>query len=189
MPKNELQKLWESESLDIENLSYNERVEKLQVVFAETLGDNVDINDNGNSVVYPKATKYNHYFSDGLYVREMFCEKDYLCFTVIHNTANPLFLMKGKVAFSSEDGVEELTAPTFILTKPGTKRICYWLEDSVIVTVHPNPDGLTDLKEVEKKMFACNWEQYDDSLKQDVWEMFEHKEYQEKIENKKTKKL
>jgi len=29
--------------------------------------------------------------------------------------------VKGKVAFASEDGVEELTAPTFILTKPGTK--------------------------------------------------------------------
>ena len=45
----------------------------------------------------------------------MFCEKDYLGFTIIHNTANPLFLMKGKVAFSSEDGVEELTAPIFTL--------------------------------------------------------------------------
>ena len=183
MSKNELEKLWD---YDID-LPYKERVEKLQNIFLEALDAEIDINNNGNNVVYPSATKYNHYFSDGLYVREMFCVKDYFCFTVIHNTANPLFLMKGKVAFSSEDGVEELTAPTFILTKPGTKRICYWLEDSVIITVHPNPDGLTDLKEIEKKMFSCNWDQYDDTLKQDVWQMFEHKKYQNKLEIKKNK--
>ena len=42
--------------------------------------DKIDINNNGKSVVYPQATKYNHYFSDGLYVREMFCEKNYFGF-------------------------------------------------------------------------------------------------------------
>ena len=184
MSKNELEKLW---SLDAD-LPYREKVEKLQSMFASALASDVDINNGGNSVVYPEATKYNHYFSDGLYVREMFCVKDYLGFTVIHNTANPLFLMKGKVAFSSENGVEELTAPTFILTKPGTKRVCYWLEDSVIVTVHPNPDGLTDLDEIEKKMFSCNWDQYDkNDIKQDVWEMMEHKEYQKKIKHEEDK--
>jgi hypothetical protein len=183
MSKNELQKLWD---YDID-LPYKEKVEKLQEVFIKELGQNIDISDSGSDVVYPTATKYNHYFSDGLYVREMFCKKNYFAFTVIHNTANPLFLMKGKVAFSSEEGVEELTAPTFILTKPGTKRICYWIEDSVIITVHPNPDGLTDLKQIEKKMFACTWDQYDENLKQDVWQMFEHKEYQKKIKNEKDK--
>ena len=183
MSKNELQKLW---SYDVD-LPYKEKIEKLQKIFIKEAGEDIDINNNGNNVLYPDCTKYNHYFSDGLYVRELFCKKDYLGFTVIHNTANPLFLMKGKVAFSSEDGVEELTAPTFILTKPGTKRICYWIEDSVIVTVHPNPDGLTDLDEIEKKMFSCNWEQYDDNLKKDVWVIMEHKEYQKKIKHEKNK--
>jgi len=184
MSKNELEKIWDLPS----ELPYREKVEELQQIILENLSDEVYIEDDGNKVVYPSATKYNHYFSDGLYVREMFCEKDYLGFTVIHNTANPLFLMKGKVAFASEDGVEELTAPTFILTKPGTKRVCYWLEDSVIITVHPNPDGLTDLDEIENKMFSCNWDQYDkNNIKQDVWEMMEHKEYQKKIKHEEDK--
>jgi hypothetical protein len=177
MSKNELERIWDC-GID---LPYRQKVEELQQIILESLTDEVDIADNGNKVVYPSTTKYNHYFSGGLYIREMFCEKNYFGFTVIHNTANPLFLMKGKVAFSSEDGVEELTAPTFILTKPGTKRVCYWLEDSVIVTVHPNPDGLTDLDEIEKKMFSCNWDQYNkNDIKQDVWQMMEHKEYQKK---------
>ena len=179
MSKNELQKIWDCEI----DLPYKEKVEELQRVFSEQI--NIDVEHNNGKVVYPTFTKYNHYFSDGLYVREMFCQKDALIFTVIHNTANPLFLMKGKVAFSSEEGVEELTAPTFILTKPGTKRICYWLEDSVIVTVHPNPDGLTDLDEIEKKMFSGKWEEYDENLKQDVWVMLEHKDYFKKTKDEK----
>lgn len=177
MSKNELEKIWDLPS----ELPYRERVEELQEMLINAMKGDIDIADEGKTVVYPSQTRYSHYFSDGLYVREMFCEKDYLGFTIIHNTANPLFLMKGKVAFSSEDGVEELTAPTFILTKPGTKRICFWIEDSVIVTVHPNPDGLTDLDSIEKKMFSSTWDQYDEDLKQDVWVMMEHKEYRKKI--------
>ena len=184
MSENELEKVWNCGL----SLPYNQKVEELQRIIIEKFPNDIEQNDNGNKVVYPSATKYNHYFSDGLYIREMFCKKGYFCFTVIHNTANPLFLMKGKVAFSSEDGVEELTAPMFILTKPGTKRVCYWLEDSVIVTVHPNPDGLTDLEEVEKKMFACNWDQYDADIKRDVWQMLEHKKYHEKTKKSNNEK-
>jgi len=182
MSKNELAKIWNS-GID---LPYKEKVEKLQQLLVDNFGKDIDTADDGKTVVYPSQTKYNHYFSDGLYVREMFCEKDYLGFTIIHNTANPLFLMKGKVAFSSEDGIEELTAPTFILTKPGTKRMCYWIEDSVIVTVHPNPDGLTDLDEIEKKMFSSTWDQYDESLNQVSWQLMEHKEYK-KLKHEKSK--
>ena len=99
MSKNELQKIWELS----EDLPYREKVEELQCMVLDSEDTGVEHNDG--KVVYPTFTKYNHYFSDGLYVREMFCKKNALIFTVIHNTANPLFLLKGKVAFSSEDGV------------------------------------------------------------------------------------
>ena len=183
MSKNELEKIWDLPS----ELPYRERVEELQQTLINAMSGDIDVAEEGEIVVYPSQTKYNHYFSDGLYVREMFCEKGYLGFTIIHNTANPLFLMKGKVAFSSEDGVEELTAPIFILTKPGTKRICYWIEDSVLVTVHPNPKGLTDLDEIEKEMFSTTWQEYDKSLKQDTWILLEHNNYYKKLENEESK--
>ena len=179
MSKNELQKLW---GLPIE-LPYREKVEKLQMMFIESgKQHDVDIetNDNCKKVLYPSVSKYNHYFSDGLYVREMFCGGGYFGFTVIHNIANPLFVMKGTMWCTSEDGVQELTAPTFVLSEPGTKRICYFPEDSVVVTVHPNPDGLNDLDEVEKKFFSATWEEYGDDVKEKVWQMIEHKEYYKK---------
>lgn len=183
MSKNELERI-----LDLPTtLPYKERVEELQQILIDTLGDAIDTAEPGKRVVYPSETKYNHYFSGGLYVREMFCTKNYLGFTGIHNTANPLFLMKGKVAFSTEDGIQELTAPTFVFTSPGTKRIVLWLEDSVIVTVHPNPDGLTNLDQIEEKMFSSTWEQYNEDFGKDTWQMMEHKEYRKKKNNEENK--
>ncbi len=178
MDKNELQKIWDLPS----SLSYREKVEELQELFIQVgKGEEADLDvetrDDGKKVLYPSVAKYNHYFSEGLYVREMFCGGGYFGFTVIHNLANPLFVMKGTMWCSSDDGVKELIAPTFILTEPGTKRICWFPEDSVVVTVHPNPDGLTDLDEIEKKFFSTTWEQYGEDAGEKVWQLTEHKEY------------
>ena len=62
-----------------------------------------------------------------------------------------------------------------------------WLEDSIIVTVHPNPDGLTDLNQIEEKMFSSTWEQYNEDFGKDTWQMMEHKEYRKKKNNEKNK--
>tara|TARA_R100001530_G_scaffold121808_2_gene89327 strand:- start:129 stop:662 length:534 start_codon:yes stop_codon:yes gene_type:complete len=177
MVKNELEKIWDLPS----KLPYKKRVEELQKIFTnDNQSNKVEFRNNGKSVLYPNSSKYNHYFSDGLYVREMFIHGGYFGFTVIHNTANPLFVMKGTMWCTSEDGVQELVAPTFVLSEPGTKRICYFPKDSVVVTVHPNPDGLTDLDEVEKEFFSVTWEEYGDDVKEKVWQMVEHKEYYKK---------
>ena len=179
MSKNELQKIWE---LPV-NLPYKEKVEELQKLFIKCgEGNEVDVesNDNGKKVLYPSISKYNHYFSDGLYVREMFCGGGYFGFTVIHNLANPLFVMKGVMWCTSENGVQKLVAPTFVLTEPGTKRICYFPEDSIVVTVHPNPDGLNNLDEIEKKFLSTTWEEYGDDIEEKIWELVKHEEYYKK---------
>ena len=184
MSKNELEKLWNLPS----ELPYRERVEELERMF---VGGNlegieksdIEIQNDGKDVLYPSTSKYNHYFSSGLYVREMFIGGGCFGFTGIHNLANPLFVMKGTMWCTSEAGVQKLVAPTFVLTEPGTKRICWFPEDSVVVTVHPNPDGITDLNEIEKKFFSTNWDQYGDSVDKPDWQLFEHKEYHKKLQN------
>ena len=95
--------------------------------------------------------------------------------------------MKGIMLCTTKDGVQKLTAPMFVLTEPGTKRICWFPEDSVVVTVHPNPDGVTDLDEIEKIIASTNWDQYDKYEKTHDWQLFEHKEYHKKIENGENK--
>jgi len=69
---NELEKIWDC-GID---LPYREKVEKLQETIAGLEG--VEAVKEGENVLYPSWTKYNHYFSDGLYIREMFCPKGYL---------------------------------------------------------------------------------------------------------------
>ena len=183
MLENELEKVWGLPS----ELPYRDRVEELQKQFVSGKLTNsdaeVEVNNNGDDVLYPSFSKYNHYFSSGLYVREMFVSGGSFGFTGIHNLANPLFIMKGVMWCTSESGMQELIAPMFVLTEPGTKRICWFPEDCVVVTVHPNPDGITDLDEIEKKFFSSNWDQYGDDNKECDWQLFEHKEYYKKIEN------
>ena len=176
MSKNELAKIWDC-GID---LPYKEKVEKLQQLLVDSFPNETDTAGDGETVVYPSQTKYNHYFSDGLYVREMFIQGGYFGFTAIHNLANPLFVMKGVMWCTTEHGVQKLVAPTFVLTEAGTKRICWFPEDSVVVTVHPNPDGLTDLDEIEKKFFSTTWEQYGEDTGEKVWQLTEHKEYYKK---------
>ena len=187
MSKNELEKIWNLPT----NLSYNEKIEKLQQMFVgANLGEEgieVETNEKGKKVLYPSFTKYKHYFSNGLYVREVFCQKNSFAFTVIHNAANPLFIMKGVVYSTTEGGVEKLSAPTFVLTESGTKRMLWFQEDTIAISVHPNPDGLTDLDEIDKKMFSCDWQEYDGSVKKDTWQTMEHEDYY-KIIKKKLKK-
>ena len=180
--KNELEEILNRTS----GLSYVDKIECLQnqLIAMESGGIEtpdflgaVECNDGGNEVLYPSWSKYNHHFSDGLYVREAFFPKDALIFSVIHKQANPLFLLSGSIVVATPDGVKELVGPTYILTEPGIKRVVLHLEDSIIITVHPNPDGLTDLKEMEKRIFACKWEQYDYNLSKNGWETIKHDEY------------
>ena len=183
MSENELQKIWSLPS----ELSYKDRVEELQKQFlkGELINGDTEIEarNEGKDVLYPSTSKYNHYFSSGLYVREMFIGGGCFGFTGIHNLANPLFVMKGIMWCTTKDGVQELTAPTFVLTEPGTKRICWVPEDSVVVTVHPNPDGITDLDEMEKIIASTSWDEYGEDKKEYDWRLFEHKKYHKKIEN------
>ena len=79
--------------------------------------------------------------------------------------------MKGIMWCTTENGVQKLTTPMFVLTEPGTKRICWFPEDAIVVTVHPNPDGITDLKEMEKQLFLYNTKEYN-IPKQDVWHKY-----------------
>jgi hypothetical protein len=88
--------------------------------------------------------------------------------------------MKGVVWCTSEDGVQELVAPTFVLTEPGTKRVCWVAEDSVVVNVFPNPGGITDLDEMDRIIACTSWDQFKGDENDRDWRLFEHEEYHKK---------
>jgi hypothetical protein len=91
-----------------------------------------------------------HVFTEGLYTREIFMPAGSLVTSKIHKTEHPYVLSKGKLLVCIDKGEwVEMVAPYTGVTKPGTRRVAYIIEDTIWTTFHANPDDLTDLDEIE----------------------------------------
>lgn len=100
-----------------------------------------------------------HSFVDGIYVREIRIPKGTLLTGKIHRHSHPNFLMSGEVSvFTEGQGEERLTGPLSMISEPSTKRVVYAHTDVVWITVHHNPDNLTDLQQLEDLIIAPSYE-------------------------------
>jgi hypothetical protein len=96
-----------------------------------------------------------HMFTDGMYIREIFMPAGSLITSKVHKTEHPYIVSYGKVAVSI-DGNDwiEITAPYTNITKPGTRRVLYILEDCIWTTFHIVDDmksEYNDLNDDEKE--------------------------------------
>lgn len=99
------------------------------------------VNTYGEKIEVP----VKHYFSKGVYAREMPMKKGEIVIGKIHKYENFNVLSKGKVSVLSIDGIKIVEAPYSFVGSPGTKRVIYAHEDSVWTVVHG-----TDEKDIEK---------------------------------------
>jgi quercetin dioxygenase-like cupin family protein len=123
---------------------------------AEMLASNDPLIVKGNSDSFPLT----HSFSEGVYIREMSMLEGGIVIGKIHNKSHTWFLMKGKLKIANEDGVVTYSAPTYVNAKSGAKRVIIALEDSVFVNIHPNPDNIRDIEELEKILTCETYIQY-----------------------------
>jgi hypothetical protein len=101
-----------------------------------------------------------HKFSPGIYVREIFIPKGMCVVGKIHKHDHPNILLKGEVLVATEfAGSERLKAPLSMISKAGTKRIVYAVEDSVWITIHPTQE--TDLGKIEEEVIAKSYDEYE----------------------------
>lgn len=101
-----------------------------------------------------------HKFAPGVYVREIFIPKGTCVVGKIHKHEHPNFLMSGDVLVVTEgEGRQHLKAPLSMISKAGTKRIVFALEDTVWITVHATEE--TDLKKIEDFVIAKSYEDYE----------------------------
>ena len=97
-----------------------------------------------------KNCPLNHYFSDGIYVREITIPAGMVIVGKIHKHRHPNFLIKGKVMVITEQkGEEILEGPCFMMSEGGTKRALYAVTDLVWTTIHHNPTNTQDLDKIE----------------------------------------
>lgn len=92
----------------------------------------------------------NHYFADGVYVRELFLKAGTTIVGKIHKREHIFMVTKGSVRITVDDGVRDLVAPVVIVGKPGTKRAAYAIEDCVCVCVHGT--NKKNLRKIEKEL-------------------------------------
>lgn len=90
-----------------------------------------------------------HHFADGLYAREILIRAGTLLTGKVHSTEHLNIVSQGSIAVWTEDGMRIVTAPCTLISRPGTKRVGFALEDTVWTTIHANPQNLTDLTALE----------------------------------------
>jgi hypothetical protein len=93
-----------------------------------------------------------HKFTDGMYIREIFMPAGSLITSKIHKTEHPYIVSYGKVAVSidSEDW-DEISAPYTGITKPGTRRVLYIIEDCIWTTFHRIDDMKSEYNEISEE--------------------------------------
>jgi hypothetical protein len=90
-----------------------------------------------------------HMFAEKLYIREIIIPKGYLILGKKHKQSYFNCLLQGKIEILTEEGVKTFVAPAYVVSPAGTQRFALAYEDSVWLTVHENPNNLTNLDELD----------------------------------------
>jgi hypothetical protein len=107
---------------------------------------------------YEPLTK--HYFHGGMYCREVFRHAGILIVGKVHKKEHFYLVASGTLAITTDDGVQEVTGPHLLCSKPGTKRAVYALTDAVCMTFHRVESDNVEDAEIElvehdlKSMFS-----------------------------------
>tara|TARA_R110000772_G_scaffold149527_1_gene260259 strand:- start:100 stop:552 length:453 start_codon:yes stop_codon:yes gene_type:complete len=118
---------------------HRERMEALESAMAAS--------DNSIDIT---TLECNHYFSHGLYTRELHIPQGVVITGAIHKYSNVNILSKGKVIAVTDQGRIEIEAPYTFVSNELVKKAIYAVEDAVWINVLPwdkEPD--VDLVEQE----------------------------------------
>jgi hypothetical protein len=103
-----------------------------------------------------------HFFTPEIYTRKILMPAGTIVVSLKHKTTHPFFILKGKVAVLkiTSDGFFErealYVAGDMGITRPGTKRFLYNIEDTIWVTCHSNPENIEDPDQIVLKLSEPN---------------------------------
>lgn len=96
---------------------------------------------------YEPLTK--HYFHGGMYCREVFREAGVLVVGKVHKKEHFYLIVSGTVAITTDEGVQRITGPQLLLSKPDTKRAVYAETDALCMTFHATETKSVEDAEIE----------------------------------------
>ena len=100
-----------------------------------------------------------HYFSKGVYAREIFMPKDMLVVGKIHKTRHLNIISQGKCLVVTPTRQIKIEAPFTFESAEGEQKVVYMLSDVIWTTIHLTES--TDLAVIEEECIA---EEYDEQL-------------------------
>jgi hypothetical protein len=68
----------------------------------------------------------------------------------VHKKEHFYLIVSGEVAITTDDGVQHVTGPTLLMSRPGTKRAVYSLKDTLCMTFHRT--DATTVEEAEAEL-------------------------------------
>jgi hypothetical protein len=95
----------------------------------------------------PKTT---HTFHAGMYCRQVWRAADVTIVGKVHKKEHFYFIVHGTVIVTTDDGMQRITGPHLLCSKPGTKRAIYSETDALCVTFHRT--DATTIEEAEAEM-------------------------------------
>lgn len=139
------------------------RVNELEVILSETddtrsMRERVFIIEDEIRKLPKADITERHYFSPGVYAREITIPAGTVLTGKIHKYAQLNIVSKGDLSVLTEDGIQRIQAPFTIVSPPGTKRIAYAHEDTVWTTIHGTDE--TDLEKLEAHFIAQTEDEY-----------------------------
>jgi hypothetical protein len=94
-----------------------------------------------------------HHYAPGIYVREMTIPPFTVLTGAVHKTEHLAMLIQGRIEVLTEDGLQVLTAPCTLLSKPGIKRVGRTFEEGAVwSTIHANPDDCRDMDVIVERL-------------------------------------
>lgn len=107
----------------------------------------------------------NHFFSEGLYAREIRIPKYAIVVGKIHKYKSLNVLLKGELSVFIDGKIEKVKAPIITVAQPGMKRIAYAHEDSIWLTIHRTDE--MDLSKIEDHFIAQSEQEWLEFCKQE----------------------
>ena len=106
------------------------------------------------------ALNKKHYFSKGLYAREITIPKDTLLIGKMHRFSQINTVSKGDISVLTENGWKRMKAPFTFESPPGIKRAGYTHEDTVWTTYIGTEEREQDMDKMDDLLTIGSYQQY-----------------------------
>jgi hypothetical protein len=99
----------------------------------------------------------DHFFAPGVYLRTLFIPKGDALVGAIHKHEALNIVMSGTISVVNSHGEKIIATAPFIFKSKTGQKAGYAITDVWYASVHPNPDNVVDIKQLEDEHTAPNY--------------------------------